>query len=68
MGLVPEENFKYKLLNDETRTLVWQRTSEIKSLKGCRAGAITIEPIKIGIELVNKATAARIPDVAIKTK
>ena len=34
MGLVPEsgKNFEYKLLNDETRTIVWQRTSEIKSL------------------------------------
>ena len=36
--------------------------------KGGRAGAITIEPIKIGIELVSKATAARTPAVAIKTK
>lgn len=31
MGLVPE-SFEYKLLNDKTRTIVWQRTSEIKSL------------------------------------
>lgn len=32
MGLVPEESFEYKLLNDKTRTIVWQRTSEIKNL------------------------------------
>lgn len=31
MGLVPG-SFEYKLLNDKTRTIVWQRTSEIKSL------------------------------------
>lgn len=31
MGLVPG-SFEYKLLSDKTRTIVWQRTSEIKSL------------------------------------
>lgn len=36
--------------------------------KGGRAGAITIEPIKIGMELVNRATAAKTPEVAMKTK
>ena len=35
---------------------------------GGKAGAITIEPINIGIELVNSATAASTPAVAIKTK
>ena len=31
MGLVPR-SFEYKLLNDKTRTIVWERTSEIKNL------------------------------------
>lgn len=38
------------------------------SPNGGNAGAITIEPIKIGTELVNKATAANTPEVAINTK
>ncbi len=36
--------------------------------KGGRAGAITIEPIKTGMELVNKATAANTPAVAMNTR
>lgn len=32
MGLIPEESFKYTHLDDRTRTIIWQRTSEIKEL------------------------------------
>ena len=32
MGLVPEKNFEYKFLDDTTRTIIWQRTTEIKEL------------------------------------
>ena len=32
MSQFPEEGFQYTRLNTETRTIVWQRTSEIKSL------------------------------------
>ncbi len=32
MGLVSEENFEYTHLDDKTRNIVWQRTSEIKEL------------------------------------
>ena len=32
MGLVPRQSFEYKQLDDRTKTIVWQRTSEIKEL------------------------------------
>ena len=38
------------------------------SPNGGNAGAITIEPIRIGTELVSKATAANTPEVAMNIK
>ena len=50
MDLIPKEskkNFEYQLLNDNTRTIVWQRTSEIKNLMRLTADNI----ISIGQKL-----------------
>jgi hypothetical protein len=38
------------------------------NFNGGSVGAITIEPTKMGIELVSRATAARTPDVAMNRR
>ena len=49
MGLTPKESFRYQHLDDKTRTIVWERTSEIKNLMRLTAENI----INIGQKLTD---------------